>query len=66
VYGPTAREVTLLLKGKLALTPPPELRINAAGILDAADRPLDGNGDGQPGADYVALLTKTGAQPQIR
>ena len=54
-----------LLQGKLALTPPPQLRITASGILDTMGRPLDGNRDGQPGGDYVALLTGGGAQPQI-
>jgi hypothetical protein len=57
--------VTLQVSGKLALSPAPELRISAAGILDASGRPLDGNGDGQPGGDYVALLTRGGAQRQI-
>ncbi len=58
-------KVTLQLRGKLALSPAPQLRITASGILDALGRPLDGNGDGQPGGDYVALLTRGGAQPQI-
>ena len=58
VYGPIPGEVTLQLKGKLALTPPPQLRITASGMLDGTGRPLDGNRDGQPGGDYVALLTK--------
>jgi hypothetical protein len=65
VYSQTADEVTLQLNGKLALSPAPQLRIAAADILDATGRPLDGNGDGQPGGDYVALLTRGGAQPQI-
>ncbi len=62
-YG--SSRVTLQLNGKLALSPAPQLRITASGILDALGRPLDGNGDGQPGGDYVALLTKTGAHPAI-
>ncbi len=65
MYDGTAHTVTIQLKAKLALAPPPQLRIKAAGILDALGRPLDGSGDGQPGGDYVALLTKGGAQPQI-
>jgi hypothetical protein len=62
-YDPAAHRVTLVLKRKLAKTQPPQLRITSAGILDAARRPLDGNGDGRPGGDYVALLTRRGAQP---
>jgi hypothetical protein len=65
VYGPTPARVTLQLSGKLALSPPPQLRITAAGIVDAFGRALDGNGGGQAGGDYVALLKKGGAQPQI-
>ncbi len=65
VFDSTTDEVTLQVSGKLALSPAPQLRITAAGILDSFDRALDGNGDGQPGGDFVALLTKAGAQPQI-
>ena len=65
MYGPTPNEVTLQLKSKLALAPAPQLRITAAGLLDANGRALDGNGDSQPGGDYVALVTSRGAQPQI-
>jgi hypothetical protein len=65
VYGPAADEVTLQVSGKLALSPSPQLRITATGILDASGRALDGNDSGQPGGDYVALLTKGGAQPQV-
>jgi hypothetical protein len=65
VYDKTAHRVTLLLNGSLALNPRPQLRITAAGILDAAGRPLDGNRDGRAGGDYVALLTKAGAKPHV-
>ena len=40
----------------------PQLRITASGFLDASGRPLDGNGDGQPGGDYLALLAKARGQ----
>jgi hypothetical protein len=53
------------LNGKLALSPAPQLRITASGILDARGRAFDGNGDGRPGGDYMALLTKAGAHPAI-
>ncbi len=65
VFNSTTEQVTLQVSGKLALSPAPELRITAAGILDTFGRPLDGNHDGQPGGDYVALVTRGGAQPQV-
>jgi hypothetical protein len=65
LYDPTRQSVTLQLKGKLALQPPKQIRIISSGLLDALGRPLDGNHDGQPGGDYVARLTKGGAQPQL-
>ena len=55
--------MTLQLNGKLALAQPPQLRIMASGILDTMDRPIDGNGDGQPGGDYEVLLTKRLVRP---
>jgi hypothetical protein len=64
VYDETTHRVTLLVNGKLALTPPRQLRVTSSGLLDATGRLLDGNHDGQPGGDYVALLSKGGAQPQ--
>ena len=57
--------MTLQLQGKLVQAPPPQLRITASAIHDAAGQQLDGNGDGQPGGDYVALLARGGAQPQV-
>jgi probable HAF family extracellular repeat protein len=65
VYNPATHTVTLGLTSKLAFNPPTELQISAAGILDTSGRALDGNGDGQPGGDYIALLTKGGARPQF-
>jgi uncharacterized delta-60 repeat protein len=65
MYSLVSGKLTLQVSGKLALSPAPLLRITAAGILDSTGRPLDGNGDGQPGGDYVALLTRGGAEPQI-
>jgi len=64
-YNAATHQVTLLVHGKLALNRPPQLRITASGMLDALGRPLDGNHDGQPGGDYVAFLTTSGARPQI-
>jgi uncharacterized delta-60 repeat protein len=65
VYSSASDRVTIQLNGTLALSPPPQLRITAAGILDNFGRALDGNHDGQPGGDYVALLTRGGARPQV-
>ena len=31
-------------------------------LPDVYGRPLDGNDDGQPGGDFVALLTKSGVK----
>ena len=52
--------MTLLAKSKLNLAKPEELRITASQLPDIYGRPLDGNDDGQPGGDFVALLTKSG------
>jgi hypothetical protein len=65
MYSSTSDRVTIQLNGKLALYPAPQLRITAAGVLDDFGRALDGNYDGQPGGDYVALLTGGGARPQV-
>jgi hypothetical protein len=65
VYDQNTHRVTLQLNGKLALQPPKQLRIVASGLVDDAGRPLDGNHDGRPGGDYVALLTASGPKPQL-
>ena len=44
----------------LNLAKPEQLRIIAVDLTDSAGRPLDGNADGKPGGDYVAVLTKKG------
>ena len=56
-YNDAPNTVTLMTAKKLALSPPLLLTINAAGLLDAEGRPLDGNGDGQPGGNFVATLS---------
>ena len=62
VYTTTASgsTVTIYTKKPLVLNPPLLLTIKAADLLDALGRPLDGNGSGQPGANFVATLSKTG------
>jgi len=39
------------------------IQIIAADLTDAYGRPLDGNDDGVPGGNYVAIVTKHGATP---
>jgi len=36
------------------------LQIIAADLTDAYGRPIDGNDDGVPGGNYVAIVTKNG------
>ena len=59
-YNASTETVTLLAKSKLNLAKPEELRITASQLPDVYGHPLDGNDDGQPGGDFVALLTKGG------
>ena len=54
--------MTLLAKSKLNLAKPEELQITASQLPDIYGRPLDGNDDGQPGGDFVALLSKSGVK----
>jgi hypothetical protein len=37
------------------------LTVNGSSLLDSLSRQIDGQGDGQPGGNYVAKLTKSGA-----
>ena len=57
-YNASTDTVTLLARSKLNLAKPEELRITASQLPDVYGRPVDGNHDGQPGGDFVALLTK--------
>jgi hypothetical protein len=59
-YNASTFTVTLLTKKTLALNPPLLLTIKAASLLDAYGRELDGNDSGTPGANYTAILSKTG------
>ncbi len=52
--------VTIYTKKPLVLSPPLLLTLKAAGLVDALGRPLDGNDSGQPGANFVATLSKQG------
>ena len=57
---PTTTSVALVLAAKPKLSQTDELQITAADLTDPLGRPLDGNGDGEPGGDFVGTLTKNG------
>ncbi len=59
-YNSSAFTVTLMTRKALALYPPLELTVEAASLLDALGRELDGNDSGQPGANFTAVLRKAG------
>ena len=59
-YSSSAFTVTLLTRKTLALNPPLQLTVKAASLLDALGRELDGNGSGQLGANFTAVLSKAG------
>ena len=56
----TGLTVTLFTKKPLSLNPPLLLTVKAANLLDALGRQLDGNGSGQPVANFVATFRKKG------
>jgi len=60
VYNPQALTVRLFAAQKLTLAHPLELEITAALIPDIYGRALDGNDDGQPGANFTGTLSKNG------
>ncbi len=67
-YNPSANMVTLTPRGTIPAQKM-QLTINASLIKDAQGRQLDGNDDGQPGGNYVAILNNHGgnaALPLIR
>jgi hypothetical protein len=58
--------VTLIpRKQPVSLKAPLQLTITAAGLPDTSGRPIDGNGDGQPGGNYVATLSKIGVEATV-
>ncbi len=57
-YSSAANTVTLVTRSLLVLTPPLRLTISASGFLDSLGRPLDGDGDGQPGGKFMTTLSK--------
>ena len=59
VYNPLNDTVALTPKKKFAITKPVQLMVNGlppAGLEDASGRLIDGNHDGQPGGNAVALI----------
>jgi hypothetical protein len=59
-YDAQTFTVTLFTRKSLSLNPPLKLTVAAAMVIDALGRPLDGNGSGQAGANYVATISKNG------
>ncbi len=55
--------VSLLPATKPNLSQSDRIQIIAADLTDAYGRPLDVNDDGQPGGNYVAIVTKQGVTP---
>jgi hypothetical protein len=60
-YSPATFTATLFTRKRLTMRRPMQLTINSNYLRDALGRPLDGNYSGQPGANFVATLTKQGA-----
>ncbi len=58
IYNPANNTVRLVTRKPLVLNPPLKLTINATGLLDSLNRPLDGDLDGWPGGTFVATLHK--------
>lgn len=65
-YNDTGHTVTLVVGGKLPMKQAALLTIRSAGVIDASGRPVDGNGDGQPGGDYSATLKGGVATRSVR
>ena len=63
-YDPATGTVTLTPKGRLAPNQELQLTVRAAGLLDAAGRSIDGDGDGQPGGDSVIVLGRPKPRPR--
>ncbi len=61
-YNATTFTVTLTTRKPLVSSPPIQLTVKADSLLDALGEPLDGNDSGQPGANFVAILNKSGSR----
>jgi hypothetical protein len=60
VYNPANDSVTLAPRTPFALTKPVQLQVNGGVLEDRWGRLIDGNDDGQPGGNAVAVLKRTG------
>jgi hypothetical protein len=63
-YSAASDTVTLTLKKPLKLSKPVQLQVNGlspSGLQDSLGRLIDGNHDGQPGGNAVAVLGRGGA-----
>jgi len=60
VSNPSALTVTLIPATALNLSQPEQLRVTAALLTDAYGRHLAGNPNGQPGSDFVAVVSNKG------
>ncbi len=66
VYNASTSTVTLTpRKQPVVLKSPLQLTITAAGLTDTSDQEIDANGDGQPGGNYVGILTKIGVNAVV-
>ena len=60
IYNSSTHTVTLTPKKVLVLNPPLQLTIQASGLLDTDNRPIEGNTPDQSGALFVATMSKSG------
>jgi hypothetical protein len=58
VYDAANWSVSLIPRDRIVLNKTIQLRVCASRLIDVYGRPLDGNRDGQPGGDFVALISK--------
>src|SRR5262249_11157219 len=62
-YNAASNSVTLILVKPFKLTKPVQLRVNGSapsGLIDSLNRSIDGDHDGHPGGDAVAVLARGG------
>jgi hypothetical protein len=64
MYDAASHRVTLTPRGQV-MNQALRLSITASGVLDTQERPIDGNGDGQPGGDFAATLGKGSVGPAL-
>jgi hypothetical protein len=68
-YSDSTDSVTLVARKPFGLTRPVQLRVAGqppSGLTDRFGRLIDGNHDGQPGGDAVAVLSKRGVSLAVR